>query len=108
MSEGIKSKKDEVVRKLRECCKQVEVMKEKPAYCPEFHQWRQETEALVGRIFGEGSDQIRDFKAIYYNPVLLSCRTGDADFEAAYREGLEQARKMIVSWIDSLGCEPQE
>jgi len=33
----------------------------------------------------------------------LSCRTGDADFEEAYREGLEQARRMIVSWIDSLG-----
>ena len=101
-------KKEQAVRGLRECCKHIEALKEKPCYSSEFHRWRRETEAMVGRIFGEGSDQDRDFKAIYYNPIVISCRTGDADIEVAYREGLEQARKMIVSWIDSLGCEPRE
>ena len=95
--------KKRAIRELFECYKQIEVLKEKLAYSPDFHRWRRETEAAVVRIFGEGSDQNRAFKANYYNPIVISCRTGDADFEAAYREGLEQARKMIVSWIDSLG-----
>jgi len=98
-----KKKEERAIRELFECYKQIEVLKEKLAYSPDFHRWRRETEAMVVRIFGEGSDQVRDFMAIYYNPNFLSCRTGDADFEEAYREGLEQARRMIVSWIDSLG-----
>jgi len=104
----MKNRKEGAIRELFECYKQIEVLKEKLAYSPEFHRWRLETEAMVGRIFGEKSDQIRDFKAIYYNPIFLSCRTGDADLEEAYREGLEQTRKMIVSWIDALGRDAGE
>ena len=93
MVSGERKKKEErAIRELFECYKQIEVLKEKPAYSPEFHRCRLETEAMVERIFGEGSEQNRNFKAIYYNPIVISCRTGDADFEVAYREGLEQAR----------------
>lgn len=106
--EGIKIRKDEAVRELRACCRHIEALKDTPLYSSEFHRWRRGAEELIGKIFGERSDQDRDFKAIYYNPIVISCRTGDADIEVAYREGLEQARKMIVSWIDSLGCEPRE
>ncbi len=101
-------KKEEAIRELFECYKHVEGLKEKPSYSPEFLRWRQATEALLGRIFGEESGQVQNFKAIYYNPLFLSCRTGDADFEAAYRDGIEQARKLIVSWIESLGRKPGE
>lgn len=95
----------EAIRGLRECCKQVEAMKEKPSYCPEFQQWRREAEALIGGIFGEESDQVRHFTAIYYSPLFFSCRTGDAEFDEAYREGLEQARKLIVKWIETIRLE---
>ena len=102
----MKNRKEKAIRELFECYKHVEVLKEKPSYSSEFLRWRQATEMLLGRIFGEGSDQVRNFMAIYYNPLFLTCRTGDADFEDAYREGMEQARKMIVSWMESLGREP--
>lgn len=99
----MKNRKEEAIRELYECYKQIEVLKEKSSYSPEFLRWRQETEAMIERLFGKGSDETQNFTAIYYNPLFLSCRTGDADLEDAYREGLEQARKMIVSWIESLG-----
>lgn len=102
MKKGIK----EAVRELFDCYREIEALKEKPSHSPEFLRWRRSAEALVGQIFGEESDQARDFKAIYYSPLFLSCRTGDAEFDEAYREGLEQARKMIVSWIETMGREP--
>ncbi len=104
----MKNRKEKAIRELFECYKHVEVLKEKPSYSSEFLRWRQATEVLLGRIFGEGSDQVRNFMAIYYNPLFVTCRTGDADFEDAYRDGIEQARKMIVSWMESLGREPGE
>jgi hypothetical protein len=104
----MKHRKEKAIRELFECYKHVEGLKEKPSYSPEFLRWRQATEMLLGRISGEGSDQVRNFMAIYYNPLFLTCRTGDADFEDAYRDGIEQARKLIVSWIESLGRKPGE
>jgi hypothetical protein len=108
VSEEIKIRKEQAVRELFECYKQIEALKEKSSYSPEFLRWRRETEAMIERLFGKKSDEVQNFTAIYYNPLFLSCRTGEADFEEAYREGLEQARKMIVSWIESLGREAVE
>jgi hypothetical protein len=97
---------DEAVRGLRECCGRIESLKDKPAFSPEFAAWRRETESLIEKLFGREAAVLEDFRAIYYTPIFLTCRMGDEAFAEAYREGLEQARKLIVSWIETIGREP--
>ncbi len=104
----MKKRKEEAVRALFDCYKKIEALKEKPSYSPEFLLWRQETEAMIERLFGKESNEAQNFKAIHYNPFFLSCRTSETDIEDAYQEGMEEARKMIVSWMESLGRKPGE
>jgi hypothetical protein len=104
---GEKKRKDnEAIRGLRECCRRIESLKDKPAFSPEFTAWRLETESLIEKLFGREAAILEDFRAIYYTPIFLTCRMRDEAFAEAYREGLEQARKMIVSWIETIGREP--
>ena len=63
-------KRERAIRELFECYKHVEALKEKSSYSPEFLRWRQETEAMIERLFGKESDEAQNFTAIYYNPFF--------------------------------------
>ena len=67
----------------------------KPAVSGEFGEWRVKTEETLKALFGEDSPEVRDFNAIYYTPVFLTCRMGDEAFEEACRKGLEEARVLL-------------
>jgi hypothetical protein len=61
----------------------------------EFKLWRKETEETLTILFGEDSAEVREFNAIYYTPVFLTCRMGDEAFDEAFRNGLEEARGFL-------------
>ncbi len=104
----MKTGNKEAIGELRECCRRIEALKDRPAFSPEFTAWRRDTESLIEKLFGPEAAALEDFRAIHYTPIFLTCRMGDEAFNEAYREGLEQARKMIVSWFDSPGGDLRE
>lgn len=104
----MKTGNKEAIGELRECCRRIEALKDKPPFSTEFTAWRRGTESLIEKLFGPESTALEEFRAIHYTPIFLACRMGDEAFNEAYREGLEQARKMIVSGIDSLGSDLRE
>jgi len=61
---------------------------------PQFNSWRRLTEDLIRSRFGDGKE-LESFNAIFYSPLFLSCRMGDAVFAEAYRKGLEEARALL-------------
>jgi hypothetical protein len=98
----MKKGKDEAIRGLRECCRQIESLKGRQAFSPEFTAWRRETESLIDKLFGREGTVLEDFRAIYYTPIFLTCRMGDEAFTEAYREGLEKARVLLSGLCSSL------
>lgn len=68
----------------------------------EFVLWRRQTEASLKALYGEESTEVQDFNAIYYAPVFLTCRMGDEAFEEAYRNGLEEARRLLQVCMETL------
>lgn len=75
----------------------IDGLKGKTASAEEFVRWRRQTEDTLKALYGEASAEVQDFNAIYYSPLFLSCRMGDEAFDEAYRNGLEEARVLLLS-----------
>lgn len=68
----------------------------------EFAEWRKRAEKILKDLFGEDSVEVQNFNAIYYTPIFLTCRMGDEAFEEAYRNGLEEARTLLLSQMGKI------
>ena len=68
----------------------------------EFGQWRKKTEEILKVLFGKDSAEVREFNAIYYTPVFLTCRMGDEAFDEAFRSGLKEAREFLLSLMEKI------
>ncbi len=88
--------------KLKEQTEAIDGMKGKTVASAEFIQWRRQTEETIKSQFGEESSEVQDFNSIYYSPVFLTCRMGDEAFDEAYRNGLEEARNLLLSMLDKI------
>lgn len=81
--------------KLKNHKKEIERLKQASSGSREFSVWRRQTEESLKTFFGEDSAEVQEFNAIYYTPVFLTCRMGDEAFEEAFRQGLEEARRVL-------------
>lgn len=68
----------------------------------EFIRWRRQTEGVLKTLCGEDSPEVRAFNAIYFTPVFLTCRMGDEAFDEAFRNGLDEARGVLLSIRDRI------
>jgi len=68
----------------------------------DFVRWRRQTEATLKALYGEESTEVQDFNAIYYSPVFLTCRMSDEAFHESYRNGLEEARRLLQACMKTL------
>ena len=84
-------------KELKKQADAIDGLKGKSSASPQFIAWRKDTEELLKNNFGEASAEVQDFNAIYYSPLFLSCRMGDEAFGEAYRNGLEEARRLLLS-----------
>lgn len=73
----------------------IDGLKGKTAASGEFVRWRKRTEETLKALYGDESAEVQDFNAIYYSPIFLTCRMGDEAFQEAYRNGLEEARRLL-------------
>ena len=77
----------------------IEKLRKASSASPEFMTWRRKTEVALKELFGEDSTEVQEFNAIYFTPVFLTCRMGDEAFDEAFRNGLEEARVFLLSFI---------
>ncbi len=80
----------------------IDGLKGKTAASGEFIQWRRQTEGTLKALYGEESTEVQDFNAIYYSPVFLTCRMSDEAFHESYRNGLEEARRLLQACMKTL------
>jgi hypothetical protein len=69
---------------------------------PEFQKWRRDTEIAIGRIFGESSRHLEDFKSVSYSLGMWTNTTPDSEFTRAFRTGLQKADAVLRSMIDEI------
>jgi hypothetical protein len=69
-----------------------------------FQKWRRDTSVTIGRVFGESSKQHREFDNISFSPgvIIMGGGVNQAEWDAAYRHGLEQASSMLGSFEDEI------
>jgi hypothetical protein len=87
----------EMKKKLKKYIDAIDGLNMKTAASGEFVRWRRQTEETLKALYGEESAEVQDFNAIYYSPVFLTCRMGDEAFDEAYRNGLDEARVLLLS-----------
>lgn len=87
--------REALLRNLRSQLKGMESLPSLSPYAEAFREWRAATERLLEEIWGESGRPVEDFRAILFTPLFLSCRSGEAAFDEAYREGLREAEKLL-------------
>jgi hypothetical protein len=80
----------------------IDHLKTMKSFSPEFKRWKRDTEIVIAKIFGEGTRHSSDYDDIHYSLMAFSSDTSDYEFELAYKEGLEDARHIISSFIQEV------
>jgi hypothetical protein len=80
----------------------IEGLRGRSAASGEFGKWQRETEEILKALYGEDSDEVQEFNAVYYTPVFLTCRMGDEAFEEAFLNGLEEAEVILKSAMSKI------
>lgn len=94
---------------LQELIKEIESLRASTDFfdSPYFKQWKKKTEITLRNIFGERSDNLKDFKNIRYYPLLVTTdRTPQHEIDQAYKEayyrGLDEANAILNAMIDEI------
>jgi hypothetical protein len=67
-----------------------------------FRKWQRDTEVAIERIFGEGTRHIKDFRDLYYSPLVCTPDMPGSHFTTAYQDGLRMARFLLKSLLDEI------
>jgi DpnII restriction endonuclease len=94
--------KQQAVERLNRQISQIDELKKKERFSPEFKKWYRDTEIVIQKVFGEGTRHIKDFNEIYYSLSAWSDSTPDSAFQEAYTDGLECARSVLKSFIQEV------
>lgn len=95
-------KNPDAVDKLSRLLDRIDALESKTPYCDEFNRWYGETENLIEEIFDKETGYLKDFNAIYFNPLFFSCCTNEATLTDAYVGGLDEARSLLNFLIGEL------
>ena len=73
------------------------------AYSPEFTKWRRDTSVAIEHIFGQNSNNAKDFNNIKYTPRVVYLVEGIiSPYEGAYIIGLKKAEAILQSMIGEI------
>lgn len=95
-------KKEEALERLYRQISQIDEIKTKPSFSAEFKKWHRDTEVIIEIIFGEGTRHLEDFKEIDYSLMIFTDVTPDYEFQNRFAEGLENARSILMSFIQEV------
>lgn len=74
----------------------------KERFSPEFNAWMGQTEIILGKIFHNEPKYIENFKNINYSLMVYTMSTPESECDKAFREGLDEAKELINSYIENL------
>jgi len=94
--------KEDALTQLNHQLDQVDGLRSTSPCSFEFNMWYEETEHLIELIFGEDVGYVEDFRAIYFTPLFLSCRTNDTTFTEAFQGGLDEACSLLRFMVAEL------
>lgn len=94
--------KDEALKRLQRQIEQINSVRIKPRFSPEFKRWHRDTEIVIQKIFGDGTRHLQDFQVIRYNLSAFSSDTPDSKFEDRFRDGLEEAKHILTSMAEEI------
>lgn len=92
--------KEASLRNLADRIRAISALRPLSPYAEEFREWRTSVECLLAEFWGENGRPVEDFRAILYTPLFLSCRSGDAAFDEAYRDGLRGAETLLRELLE--------
>jgi hypothetical protein len=68
-----------------------------------FNPWKRETEVILKRLFGVGSDHVKEFDRINYTPMVVVLSAGPSrDDTVFYRKGLTEAAAFLEVLKDEI------
>ena len=79
---------------------QIDGLRERSFYAPDFQSWHRQTSELIEKVFGKNSHPYEKFQTVLFTPLFLSCRGGETVFTEAYEQGLEEARDILASCLE--------
>ena len=91
--------KTDALAKLQKQIDDIEPLKRKERFSPDFKKWYRDTEIVIEKIFGKGTRHGTDFTGIRYSMMAYSTSTPDSAFTRAFIEGLDDARSVLESLI---------
>jgi len=69
---------------------------------PEFEPWRQQTLRIIKRIFGESSDQAKQFDSVIFGLMAFTNRTPESAWGEAFQRGLVNSEVTLKSFAEEL------
>lgn len=94
--------KSEATRRLTVQLEQVEALRARPRFSPEFKKWYRDTEVLIEKVFGEGSRHAKDFTSVHYEMMAWSSNTPDSEHTRAFSQGLNDVKPVLQSFITEI------
>lgn len=95
-------RKEDAKRLLQRQISSIQELKTKNHDAPEFEPWRQQTLRIIKKVFGEKSDQAKQFDSIGFGLIAFSSETPDSAWQEAYIRGVADAEATLKSFIDEL------
>ncbi|PYE41666.1 hypothetical protein HUB98_24220 [Paenibacillus barcinonensis] len=95
-------KKEQAIQKFERQIALADDLKASESFSPEFKKWQRDTEIIITKVFGEDTRHIKDFDDISYSLGIFSTGTPDSAFVEAYLEGLEEAKSILLSFIQEI------
>ncbi|MGV8078578.1 MAG: prenyltransferase/squalene oxidase repeat-containing protein [Syntrophales bacterium] len=92
---------EQILRNLADQIRAIEALRSLSPYAAAFREWHAATEQLLAAVWGENGRPAGDFRTILFTPLFLSCRSGEATFDEAYREGLREAENLLRGLAES-------
>jgi hypothetical protein len=94
--------KQKAIARIENQISQIDEIASMPRFSPEFKKWKRDTEVAIERIFGEETRHVKDFADIRYNLGMFTNLTPDSAFDERFREGLQNARQILYSFIEEI------
>ena len=100
--------KANAIERLQKAIDAIPELKQQRYDSPKFTKWKRDTQVALRNIFGDTSSQLNEFNGIVFSPVVASSpplRIGadkSAQFQEAYRRGLDTATATLESMIEEI------
>jgi hypothetical protein len=81
---------------------EIQSLREKPKFSPEFNKWKRDTEIAIQKIFGSNTRHLTDFRNISFSLGVYYSGMPEWKNEKAYADGFDNSRLVLQSMIEEM------